>query len=50
VPVLDGDTPETLAERVFKEECIAYPEAINLFARGKIKIIDNRVAAPDPNG
>ncbi|MFH1227419.1 MAG: phosphoribosylglycinamide formyltransferase [Planctomycetota bacterium] len=50
VPVLNGDTPETLAERVFKEECIAYPEAINLFARGKIKIIDNRVAAAGPNG
>jgi phosphoribosylglycinamide formyltransferase 1 len=28
VPVLDGDTPEMLAERVFAAECEAYPEAI----------------------
>ncbi len=27
-PVLPGDTPETLAARVFEEECRAYPEAI----------------------
>jgi formyltetrahydrofolate-dependent phosphoribosylglycinamide formyltransferase len=28
VPVLAGDTPETLADRVFQAECEAYPEAI----------------------
>ena len=27
-PVLPGDTAESLAERVFREECDAYPEAI----------------------
>lgn len=27
-PVLDSDTPETLAARVFAEECTAYPDAI----------------------
>ena len=27
-PVLPGDTPEALAERVFREECLAYPEAL----------------------
>ncbi|HWO72180.1 MAG TPA: phosphoribosylglycinamide formyltransferase [Dehalococcoidia bacterium] len=32
VPVLPGDTPETLAERVFEAECEAYPEAIRLVA------------------
>lgn len=32
VPVLPDDTPETLAERVFAEECIAYPEAVRRFA------------------
>lgn len=32
VPVLPGDTPETLAARVFEQECEAYPEAIRLFA------------------
>ncbi len=32
VPILDGDTPDTLAARVFEQECIAYPEAIELVA------------------
>jgi len=27
-PVLPGDTPKSLAERVFREECAAYPEAL----------------------
>ena len=27
-PVLPGDTPERLADRVFREECLAYPEAL----------------------
>ncbi len=28
VPVLPGDTPDTLAARVFGAECEAYPEAL----------------------
>ncbi len=32
VPVIEGDTPDTLAARVFEQECIAYPEAIKLVA------------------
>ncbi len=32
-PVLPDDTPETLAARVFEQECIAYPEAIRLTLR-----------------
>jgi len=43
VPVLDDDTPETLAKRVFEKECEAYPEAINLFAEGRLKIEGRRV-------
>jgi formyltetrahydrofolate-dependent phosphoribosylglycinamide formyltransferase len=35
VPVQGGDTPETLAERVFHAECEAYPEAIRRIAAGK---------------
>lgn len=31
VPVLDSDTPETLAARVFEAECSAYPEAVRDF-------------------
>jgi formyltetrahydrofolate-dependent phosphoribosylglycinamide formyltransferase len=33
VPVAPGDTPESLAERVFRAECEAYPEAIRQIAR-----------------
>lgn len=32
VPVLSGDTTDTLAERVLEQEHIAYPEAIRLLA------------------
>jgi folate-dependent phosphoribosylglycinamide formyltransferase PurN len=38
VPVLDGDTPDALAARVFEEERIAYPEAIRLFAEGRLRV------------
>ncbi|MDD4889624.1 MAG: phosphoribosylglycinamide formyltransferase [Phycisphaerae bacterium] len=37
-PVLPGDTPDTLADRVFEQELIAYPEAVNLFANGRLKV------------
>jgi formyltetrahydrofolate-dependent phosphoribosylglycinamide formyltransferase len=37
VPVLPTDTPDSLAKRVFEQECLAYPEAIRLFAEGKLK-------------
>lgn len=43
VPVLEDDTPDTLAARVFKEECEAYPEAIRLFAEGRLKIEGRKV-------
>jgi len=43
VPVLDDDTPHTLAARVFQEECEAYPEAIRLFAAGRLKTEGRRV-------
>jgi len=36
--VKDNDTPDTLAARVFREECIAYPQAIRLFAEGRIVV------------
>lgn len=37
VPVLDGDTAETLAHRVQEAEREIYPEAIRWFASGKLK-------------
>jgi phosphoribosylglycinamide formyltransferase-1 len=39
--VKDDDTPETLAARVFEQECIAYPQAIQLFAEDKLSIENN---------
>ena len=36
--VKDADTPETLAARVFEQECIAYPQAIRLFAEAKLLV------------
>ncbi len=38
VPVLDDDTPESLAARVFAAECEAYPEAIALIAAGRVVV------------
>ena len=43
VPVLDDDTPESLAARVFEQECIAYPEAVRLFAEGRIRVTGRSV-------
>ncbi len=43
VAVLDDDTPETLAARVFEQECEAYPEAIRLYAEGRLKVEGRRV-------
>jgi phosphoribosylglycinamide formyltransferase 1 len=48
VPVLDGDTAETLAMRVFEQECEAYPEAIRLFAEGKLRIEGRKVRTAEP--
>lgn len=42
-PVLDDDTADTLAARVFEEERIAYPEAIRLYQAGKLVIEGRRV-------
>ena len=42
-PVLDDDTPETLAHRVFEEEKIAYPEAVRQFQQGRLRIEGRRV-------
>lgn len=38
VPVADDDTPETLARRVFAAECEAYPEALRLYAAGRLEV------------
>ena len=43
VPVLEADTPDTLAERVQAKERELYPEAIRLFGAGRLRVEGNRV-------
>ncbi len=43
VPVLDDDTGETLAARVFEQECEVYPEVVRLFAEDRLRIEGRRV-------
>lgn len=43
VQVLEDDTPETLQERVLKEEHKLFPRAVQLFARGKLRLEGRRV-------
>ncbi|MGI6119222.1 MAG: phosphoribosylglycinamide formyltransferase [Desulfosporosinus sp.] len=43
VPVLPGDTEDTLAERILEVEHRLYPEAVRLVALGKVKLIGRRV-------
>lgn len=43
VPVLDNDTPETLAARILPEEHRAYVRAVQLFAAGRLRIEGRRV-------
>jgi formyltetrahydrofolate-dependent phosphoribosylglycinamide formyltransferase len=48
VPAYAEDTPDDLAARVFTEECIAYPEAIRLYAAGRLKVEGTKVVIDDP--
>ncbi len=43
VPVLDSDDEHTLADRILKQEHIAYSEAINLVLEGNYEIVGRRV-------
>lgn len=43
VPVRDDDDAESLAARVFVEELVALPEAVRLFAEGRLRIDGRRV-------
>lgn len=43
VSIGDGDTEQTLLERIHKEEHRVFPEAVRLFCEGKIKIEGRRV-------
>jgi len=51
VPILDNDTPETLAARILVQEHKIYPRAVQLFAEGRLRVDGRRVfidaAKPD---
>lgn len=45
VPVVVGDTAETLAARVLVEEHQTYPAALRLVAEGRVRMLDNEAVA-----
>jgi phosphoribosylglycinamide formyltransferase-1 len=47
VPVMDDDTEESLSERILGFEHKIFPEAIRLFAEGRLEIIDRKVWIKD---
>jgi phosphoribosylglycinamide formyltransferase-1 len=47
VPVLDGDTADTLAARVLAQEHTIYPLALRLFAERRLEIVDETVRISD---
>ncbi len=52
VPILDDDTPDTLAARILVQEHKIYPRAVQLFAEGRLSVDGRRVFIDDakPNG
>jgi len=49
VPVEPGDSEDTLAARILSVEHRIYPEAIRLFAEGRLRIVGRKVAV-NPEG
>lgn len=47
VPVLAEDTEESLSERILDGEHAAYPEAVRLFAEGRLKLEGRKVLIQD---
>jgi phosphoribosylglycinamide formyltransferase-1 len=45
--VLDGDTPESLAARILDVEHRLLPEALRLFAEGRVVVEGRRVGVAD---
>lgn len=47
VPVLEDDTAESLSKRILSQEHRIYPEAIRLFAQGRLEVTGRRVRIKD---
>jgi len=43
VPILDNDSPDTLAARILEQEHKIYPRAVQLFAEGRLTVDGRRV-------
>lgn len=52
VEVREYDTPNTLNDRVFEAECVAYPQAIELLAEGRVSVRGRivKIEPADPQG
>jgi len=52
VPILDADSPDTLAARILEQEHKIYPRAVQLFAEGRLRVEGRRVVieAGTPKG
>jgi folate-dependent phosphoribosylglycinamide formyltransferase PurN len=48
IEVAPEDTAESIATKVFELEKIAYPEAIDLYASGRLRIVEGRVQIMPP--
>jgi len=47
VPILDEDTPDTLAARILEQEHKVYPRAVQLFAEGRLRVDRRHVFIKD---
>ena len=50
VPIEDSDTPETLAERILREEHRIYSEAVRIVLEGRYRIEGRRVLVKSSKG
>ena len=48
VPIVEGDTADTLAARILEHEHRIYPRAVQLYAEGRLRVEGRRVVVSDP--
>jgi phosphoribosylglycinamide formyltransferase-1 len=48
VPVLPGDTPDSLAARILEQEHLIYPMALRLVAEGRVRVEGDRAVVDAP--
>lgn len=48
VPVLPGDTPDSLAARILEQEHLIYPMALRLVAEGRVRVEGGRAVVDAP--